>query len=118
MNTYDPSEGGGVIRRTARLLEQYPNYVTVGGAAKILNCSRTSIYHSTLVPRVEEGIRLYLKSEVITYGRTLALRHPTKLQFKGIEVERIMKICEMYYKTQRDVAESHLLSLAKRVAKL
>ena len=86
-----------------------------------MGMSRAAVYQSHVdrLTTIEvEGIRLYLRSSVIEHTKTLRRMHPSRLVFSGIDVERIRKICETYYKTQYDIAPPYLLALAKKVGRL
>lgn len=66
-----------------------------------------------------DGIVLYYTDEVKKYSKKrLRNGQVSRLVFTGIEVERLEKICEVYYQTQYDIGQKQLLTLAKRVAKL
>ena len=112
------SDAALIPLRMAALALRFPDCVTVGAAANIAKTSRQTIYNSDIPFTIEEGLRLYKISDVQSFARNHIRREPSKLCFKGIEVERLRKICEQYYRMQLDIAEPHLLALAKRTAKL
>jgi hypothetical protein len=112
------SDAALVPLRMAALALRFPDCVTVGAAANIAKTSRQTIYNSDIPFTIEEGLRLYKISDVQTYARNHTRREATKLIIKGIDVERVRKICETFYRTQLDTAEHHLLALAKRIARL
>ena len=101
-----------------RLALTHPDYITVGAAAKILDVARSTVYESDIPRETVDGVRLFKRSDVEAKRRTMTRNQPTRLTVKGIDVERLRQICETFYRTQKDVAELHLLALAKRIARL
>lgn len=106
--------------RLARVLGDHPDHVSVGGAAEILKLAKSSVtrYHAELLDKTVEGIGLYRRSTLEAYARRRGKRLGSSLLFTGIDIERIQRICEFYYRTQLDSAPPELKALAKKVAKL
>lgn len=106
------------------LLTRHPDHVTLKEAASLLGITRRAVelYHrdSLGTPLVDMGITLYPRDAVIRYAQNRRRRNSrhTAMTFRGIEVERLQRICENYYRRNLDVGDPELVRLAKRVAKL
>lgn len=116
-----PETGLGSLRaRMARALEENPDYVTLGEAARILKRGKNTVYefHSDLPGMTVYGIRLYLREAVVKRARERNRVFGSRIVVTGINVERLRKICEVYYRTQYDIAPSELKLLAKQIARV
>lgn len=109
-----------LAQKRDRLLAENPGYCTASTAAKLIGTSRWGVKHHA--PKIEhimvEGIILYHTNSVILYADTVkkATQFPASISVRGANVERLMKICERYYRTEYDAAPKHLLALAKKIA--
>lgn len=111
---------GTVLERMARALEENPGYVSLGQAAKILKRSKGTVYeyHSDLPGKVVYGVRLYERTAVEKRARDRSRVIGSRIVVTGINVERLRKICEVYYRTQFDIAPIELKRLAKSIARV
>lgn len=114
--------GETLAKKRDRLLAAHPGYCTVTTVAKMIGTSRWGVRRHT--PKIKH----ILVEEMILYDIQSALefsrQHKAEAKFisvvafKGVDAERIKKICEKYYRTQYDTAPKHLLALAKKTAGL
>lgn len=97
-----------------------PDYVTIGDAARILKRSRSTIweFHNDIESITVYGVRLYRRDALISYMRTKGAAVGSRIVVTGIEVERLRRICEVYYRQNYDIAEPAMKRLAKRIARL
>lgn len=112
---------GDLTALRVKLLEENPDYCTLVDVARMLGLSRSAVqrYHNEhLETKTEQGIRLYKRDSVRRYAAKRKRMTPSVIAVKGIDVERLRKVCEVYYRTQYDIAPRHLLKLAKRIAQL
>lgn len=115
------SDGESLANKRLRLLREYPEYCTSTDVARVLDISSAAIRHHVkhLKTITVEGWLLFHRQSVSLYAATFNKSNTgSRLSVRGIEVERLQKICEVYYRTQYDSADKHLLELAKRIAKL
>lgn len=104
-----------------RLLREYPDYCTASDVARVLDISPSAVRHheKRLKTIIVEDWLLFDRQSVALYAATFnKSRTGSRFTVKGIDVERLQRICEVYYRTQYDSADKHLLELAKRIAKL
>src|SRR5262245_22728449 len=110
------------IDKRHRLMSQYPDYCTVTDAATKLGVTKRAVRHhiDSIKTIVVEGWVLYNRKSLGEYAALMKdnSTHISRFRLTGIDVERIQRICETYYRTQLDKAPPELLNLAKRVAKL
>lgn len=115
------SDEQALITRLALALEENPGYVSVKDAASVLRISTQAFqrYHENRVECViSHGVKLYELASVKAYAQSRKPAPGSRMTFTGVSCERIQRICETYYRTQFDAAPSHLLALAKKVARL
>lgn len=88
----------------------------------MLGCDRRNVRHYLdRIKHIEvDGMTLYDRRSAMqcasVYSKVPA--RIGRLGVVGINVERLQRICEVYYRTQYDVAPPELLKLAKRLAGL
>lgn len=109
-----------LVGRLAQALEQNPDYVSLADAARILKRGKSTVweFHSDIESITVDGIRLYKREAVEKRARQRAKVTGSRITVTGIEVERLRRICEVYYRTQYDIAQPELKRLAKRIARL
>jgi hypothetical protein len=92
----------------------------VGGAAKIMGVAKTTIYnhYGRYIDKVVDGYQLYRRDVLEAKQASRKRLHGSRLTITGVNVERVRRICEAYYRTQFDVAPPELKALAKRIAML
>lgn len=115
-----PYSAATLAQRVKSVQVRFPELCTIAEAANILGVHRSSIklYYQAEVVRTEEGIALYSRESLAKLRERKSRRNRSRIVLTGIDVERMQKICEVFYRTQLDFAERHLLALAKKVAKL
>jgi predicted transcriptional regulator len=108
--------------KVARLKDTYPDRYTLVDIANALGISKGAVvkYHQHRIPYLQvEGVKLFdakvVKAYALSRRRTNA---KSRVIFSGVEVERIQRICEKYYRQNLDIAPQELLQLARRVAKI
>lgn len=108
-----------------RLRLEYPNRVSMADAARILQIRPSGIrHHLSRLGDVEwvsiggRTFRTFDRQKVIQYSKQRQRIRISRCAFQGIEVERLERICETYYRQNLDIASPELLALAKRIAKL
>lgn len=114
-------EGNTIVARRLRLLQKYPDYCTAIDVARMLGITPTGTKrHKHQIKHIEEdGITLYHRASATHYASKFTKSNTvSRLAVTGIDVERLQKICEGYYKTHLDHGAPELVALAKRLAKL
>lgn len=102
------------------LLKQHPDCCTVVDVARMLGCSRRNVrhYHDKIKHQTIDGMTLYNRQSAMQVAAVYS-RNPNAVNRLGVvgrNVERLQRICEVYYRTQYDVAPPDMLKLAKRLA--
>lgn len=109
------------VARRLKLLQEYPDYCSAIDVARMLGITPSGTKrHKQYIKHIEvEGMTLYHRASATHYASTFTKANTiSRMCVTGIEVERLQKICEVYYRTQYDAATPELLALAKRLAKL
>lgn len=117
MPVYSP---GTIKARMAQATIENPDYVTLGDAARILKRSRSTVweFHNDLESITVYGVKLYKRDALVAYMRAKSTAAGSVIRVTGIEVERLRRICEVYYRQNYDIAEPAMKRLAKRIARL
>jgi len=108
--------------RRLDLLARYPGYCTVADVARMHGCGRANIRHfKDRIRHIEvEGMTLYERASAMHHA-SIYSKNPGligRVGVVGIDVHRLQRICEHYYRCQLDAAPPELLKLAKRLARL
>ena len=111
-----------IATRRLRLLREYPEYCTASDVARALKITRGGVrHHASKIKHIEvDGMTLYHRAALGSYVATFVKNNDavSRRIVRGIDVERLQRICECYYRTQYDTADPELLRLAKRLADL
>jgi hypothetical protein len=130
--TSDAATSAGVLKESGmyetpmqhrlRLLREYPEYCTAIDVGRMLDITPRGVrHHKDRIKHIEiEGITLYHRVAAKAFAHTFIKTDSAASRFMvvGIEVERLQKICETYYRSHYDDGPPELLALAKRVAGL
>jgi hypothetical protein len=88
--------------------------------AKALGCTKANVRHRAkgIKHVVIDGMTLYDRASVTRCASLYSkdFSRVNRMGVVGINVERLQRICEVYYRTQYDAAPPELLKLAKRLA--
>lgn len=105
-----------------KLLAEHPEYCTTADVARMLGCDKRNVRHYAkhIPTKTVEGMLLFHRGTAIRFAsvHTRELDKIGRLGVTGADVERLRKICEVYYRTQYDIARPEHLKLAKRLAQL
>lgn len=111
-----------LVARKERLTKDYPDYCTVSEVARVLGMTRGGVKaHKRRIKHIEvDGMTLYHRGALAQYASTFAKANgnTSRLAVVGLDVERLQKICVVYYRRHYDDSPPDLLALAKRLAKL
>lgn len=104
------------------LLAQYPEYCTVTDVARMLACNKRNVRHYLArIKHIEVDGMLLFDRRAAMQVASVYTKNPnaiSRMGVTGVDVERLQKICEHYYRCQYDAAPRPLLKLAKRLAGL
>lgn len=116
-----PTPGESGPAKVGRLLMMYPDRLSTAQVIQLLGISRRGfrVYHEHRIPYLQiEGIKLFDGAVARAYAKARVRKSKSSITIKGIEVERLQRICEQYYRQNLDFGPPELLAIAKRIARL